>query len=316
MARLEAFYAQPTGPDDRGPTTAQRMSQYALHAPALAHTAGSRALEDAAIAPADVTHLITASCTGFFAPGLDVALIKSLGLSTDVGRLHVGFMGCHAAFNAIAAARAISASDPDACVLVVCVELCSLHFSYGWDPGRLIANALFADGAAGAVVSQKEKLQQIQTVARPGARWSVQSLSSRLLPDSSQAMTWVIGDHGFEMTLASNVPTLIADHLGQWCQGWLGQAGLDIKSVGSWAVHPGGPKVLSAINDALSLPVDALTASRDVLARQGNMSSATILFILEEIRQNHKHQNKTDNTVACIGLGPGLMAEGMLLTPA
>jgi predicted naringenin-chalcone synthase len=300
LESLRQFYPLPVDANDRGPTTAKRMERYAIEAPLLAAEAAANALIDSGIEPRAITHLITASCTGFFAPGLDAALINTLGLARDVKRLHVGFMGCHAAFNALAAARDAVLADPSANVLVCCVELCSLHMAYGWDPGKLVANALFADGAAAVVVGRSSKNQTGDLQLR--------DTSSFLLPGSLDAMAWRIGDHGFEMTLLPSVPQLIRQHLRGWCENWLATHDLQLGDIAGWAIHPGGPKVLSAVAEALDLPPDALRYSRKVLAQHGNMSSATVLFIVEEMAEGI-----ADGPIVAIGLGPGLTAEGMLL---
>jgi predicted naringenin-chalcone synthase len=302
LQSLLEFYPAPASADDRGPTTAARMARYAQAAPPLAHAAATRALADAKSPAKSITHLFTVSCTGFFAPGLDSALINSLGLSRSVRRLHVGFMGCHATFNALAAARAAVRADPAARALVCSVELCSLHFAYGADPGKQIANALFADGAAAVVLGR----------ARAGNAgvWTLRDTSSFLLPESADAMTWTIGDHGFEMTLSPGVPGHIRRHLRSWCQGWLARHDLAISDIRGWAIHPGGPRILDAAAESLGLDQEAMRFSRRVLADHGNMSSATVTFILQEMA------GKVSGPCVAVGLGPGLMAEGMLLTHA
>mgnify|MGYP005848993199 CR=1 FL=1 len=298
---LRQFYPVPTGPDDRGPSTGTRMQRYAAVAPALAHRAAAAAMSDAGVEVEAVTHLITVSCTGFVAPGLDASLIGSLGLSPTVRRLHVGFMGCSAALNALGAAGDAVRADPRATVLVCCVELCSLHYAYGWDPGRMVANALFADGAAAAVLGA--------TGSGGGRGLSLRDTGSFLFPDSLDAMGWTIGDHGFEMTLSPGIPDCIRGHLRGWCEQWLGRHGLRIGDVASWIIHPGGPKVLDAVADALGLEEAALRNSRKVLAGYGNMSSATVLFVLKELVKEGRQAGP------CVGiaLGPGLVAEGVLL---
>jgi predicted naringenin-chalcone synthase len=293
------FYHRATGPGDRGPTTAQRMVRYAMEAPKLAEKSARLALQDAELHAEQITHLITVSCTGFFAPGLDSILIEKLNLPREVQRIHVGFMGCHAAFNALAAARAASAADLQARVLVCCVELCSLHLAYGIDPGKLVANSLFADGSASVVVGP--------SAGRDHGGWHLNDFSSCLLKGSSDAMTWNIGDHGFEMGLSAGVPSIIRDQLFPWCSQWLAKNDLDISDIQGWAIHPGGPKILTAVAEALSLAPKDLRFSRDILSRYGNMSSSTVLFILQ------KMSAIVSGPVVAIGLGPGLMAEGMLL---
>ncbi len=308
LAAARKFYPPATGPDDRGPTTATRLLRYAQEAPRLALAAASRALADAQVEADQITHLITVSCTGFFSPGLDAGLIEELSLPRGVRRLHVGFMGCHAAFNALAAARD-AAAELDARVLVCCVELCSLHLAYGADPGKLVANALFADGAAAAVVGRDPDARESNgrdSTACVGA-CRLDDFSSYLLPDSQDAMTWKIGDHGFEMTLSAGVPEMIRRHLRGWCESWLARHDLKLSDVAGWAIHPGGPKILSAVAEALDLEKRDLRFSRSVLARHGNMSSATVLFILRQM------MGEVSGPCVAIGLGPGLMAEGMLV---
>src|SRR5262249_48320084 len=151
------------------------------------------------------------------------------------------------------------------------VELCSIHFHYQWDPKKLVANALFADGAA-ALIGAPD-------MAAPTDAWRAVATGSYLFPDTSYAMTWDIGDHGFEMSLSTRIPGLIANSLKSWLDTWLGQNGLTLADVGSWAVHPGGPRVLNAVEECLGLPAGCLDTSRAVLADCGNMSSPTVLFI-------------------------------------
>ncbi len=293
------FYPVASGPEDRGPTTGQRMACYEAEAPPLAEAAARRALEDAST-PADaITHLVTVSCTGFFSPGLDAALIDTLGMSRTVQRTHVGFMGCHGALNGLRVA-ASQAGEAGARVLLCAVELCSLHFAYGWSSEMIVANTLFADGAA-AVVGVAA-----QNDATPG--WTVQAQGTFLMPQSGDAMSWRIGDHGFRMTLSVEVPVLIRANLGAWLRGWLKHEGLGLDDVESWAVHPGGPRILDAVEDALALENGALDVSRDVLRGHGNMSSPTVLFVLERLR-------KAGAALPCVALafGPGLVVEAMLV---
>jgi predicted naringenin-chalcone synthase len=285
--------------DDQGPTTAERMDLYAQMAGPLALRAAGEALDSSGLAPEAITHLVTVSCTGFRAPGVDVEIIKGLHLARTVQRTHVGYMGCHGALNALRVANAFVEADPAAAVLVCATELCSLHYHFGWDPQKIIANAIFADGSAAVVGTAPER-------APPGA-WQVRAAGSCLCPDSEDAMTWSVGDHGFEMTLAKSVPALIGKHLRPWLDGWLAGEGLALEEVGSWAIHPGGPRILDAVVDALSLPPAATAVAREVFADHGNMSSPTVLFILERLRR----QDATRPCVA-LGFGPGLMAEGVL----
>ena len=302
LERIRAFYRPRPTPDDRGPTTAQRMAIYAAEAPPLAERAARRALDSAGLAGSRITHLITVTCTGFFAPGLDCELIRRLDLPANVQRLQLGFMGCHGAFNALAAARQIAQADPRARVLICCAELCSLHLAYGFEAQKLVANALFADGAAAAVVGQPGRAG--------GATWQLQDCASLLVPDSADAMTWRIGDHGFAMTLSPRIPDLVRQHIPRWLEDWLRPHGLSPADVPAWAIHPGGPKVLTAVADAVGFPQEQLAPSRQVLSEYGNMSSGTVLFVLEKLMQA-----AAAGPCVALGFGPGLMAEGMLLGP-
>jgi predicted naringenin-chalcone synthase len=290
----------PTGPDcDNGPTAGQRMAHYAEQAPPLAITAAQQALVQAGAAPEAITHLVTVSCTGFRAPGVDMALIAGLGLAPTVARTHIGFMGCHGAINALRVAHAFTEACASSCVLVCAVELCSLHYHYRWDPQKMIANALFADGAA-ALVGTAD-------ATAPADAWRLAATGSCLFGDSAEAMTWTIGDHNFEMTLSKTVPGLIARHLRPWLTGWLEAHELGIEQIVSWAVHPGGPRILAAVEEGLLLNRTALDDSRAVLAARGNMSSPTLLFILDLLRNRC-----APRPCVALGFGPGLVAEAAL----
>jgi predicted naringenin-chalcone synthase len=294
-----SFYRPAEDNEDRGPTTAARLERFAREATPLAMTACRRALDEAASQPGEITHLITVSCTGFFAPGVEFALIKQLGLSPAVARVNVGFMGCHGALNALRAAQAFILAEPSARVLLCCVELCSLHYQYGWDQEQVVANTLFADGAAAVVLSADAE-------HRPQS-WRLAACGSCLLPDSEREMTWRITDHGFAMTLSPHVPDLIRRRLRPWLVEWLDRNGLRVEDIESWAIHPGGPRVIQATLEGLGLPAEASQASSAVLAEHGNMSSATVLFVLRRLQQ-------AGASPPCIALafGPGLTAEAAL----
>jgi predicted naringenin-chalcone synthase len=291
------YYPLAKDKGDRGPTTEQRMVWYEQEAPPLACEAARRALDRTGAGAEEITHLVTVSCTGFFSPGLDALLIRELGMSPAVHRTHVGFMGCHGALNGLRAASAY-ASDPSATVLLCAVELCSLHFAYGWDPEMLVANTLFADGAAALVGRGGE-----------GPGWTVRACGTFLMPDSGEAMSWRIGDHGFRMTLSPQVPERIRQYLAGWLESWLGSHGVALADVRSWAVHPGGPRILDAVEESLGLAPDALGVSREVLRTHGNMSSPTVLFILDRMMREERGR-------PCVALafGPGLVVEAALIT--
>lgn len=293
--RYRQYFFPPAGSGGSAPSTATRMRRYAEEAPILAREAAMRAVVGSAVAAETVTHLVTCSCTGFSSPGFDLALVESLGLSPSVARTHLGFMGCHAAFNAMRVAAAFAASDPKATVLAVSVELCSLHFQYGSRADDVVANSIFADGA-GAFVGRRAD--------RGGDAWRLAAQVSGVLPGSVELMGWTIGDSGFEMTLSSRVPERIAAALPQLLDDLLARRGLSVADVASWAVHPGGPRVLSGVREWLGLGPESLRCSESVLAEHGNMSSATILFILERLVREGAAR-----PCVAMAFGPGLTAE-------
>lgn len=291
------------------PSTAARMAQFARHATPLALAAAGAALADAAVAPAQITHLVTVCCTGFQAPGFDLALIEQLGLAAGVQRTHVGFMGCHGALNGLRVARAFVEADAKAVVLLCAVELCSLHLHYGWDPEKVVANALFADGAGALVATASSGACGGRAAAAHDAQLRLLASGATLIPASQHLMHWQIGDHGFEMGLSPQVPAVVAGQLHPWLMRWLGEQGRDLAEITTWAVHPGGPRILQACASALALTAEQLAPSLAVLREHGNMSSATILFILDRLRRSPAKRGP------CLALafGPGLSAEVALL---
>jgi len=288
-----------------GPTTEQRLDLFAEKSGPLALDASREALAQADVSGHEITHLITVTCSGFAAPGFDFTLIHELPLSPQVARTQVGFMGCHAALNAMRVARAFVAADPKAVVLICCVELCSLHYQYGWDPEQIVANAIFADGAAACVIKSASK-SEISTDNRPLSRLIANG--SIVLPDSGDAMTWRVGDHGFRMTLSARVPGLLSSYLRPWMTEWLARFGLSPEQIVTWAVHPGGPRILNAFAEAMSIPAQALNVSREIMQTHGNMSSPTVLFVVDRLRSRG-----AQGPCVAIGFGPGLVAEAALL---
>lgn len=291
-----------SGARSRGPTTAERMRLYARHAPDLAARACQQALAAAGVPPAGIGHLITVSCTGFDAPGFDIQLFNDVGLAQTTQRMQIGFMGCHGAINGLRAARGLACADPEAHILLCACELCSLHYRFAWDDEGVIGNALFADGAAAAVVSLEQSATPL------GNAWHVVATGSCLIPDSQACMSWRIGDYGFEMRLTSEVPELIERSLRPWLEAWLGQHRLTVPDVDHWIIHPGGPRILDAAERALELTPRRTELSRTVLEEQGNMSSPTVLFVLQRL-----DQMAARGSCVLLGFGPGLMAETCLL---
>ncbi|CCH02640.1 chalcone synthase [Fibrella aestuarina BUZ 2] len=295
------------------PTVGQRMKIYREEAVPLA----IRAIEDclATYLTPDghgfdrqrITHIVTVSCTGLYAPGPDIEIIEALGLPGTTQRLAINFMGCYGAFNGIKAADAIVRSQPDAVVLVVCVELCTLHFQKKTDLDNLLSNALFADGAAAVLIESKPRADRSMRL---------RSFFCDLLPSGKADMAWHITDYGFEMTLTSEVPSVIQQGIGQMLSRLLETSGLTIGDIGSYAMHPGGRRILEVIEGQLGLDNADNRYAYEVLRKFGNMSSATVLFVLKAIWADMEQAAPTDkqtfNILSC-AFGPGLTLESMIL---
>ena len=277
------------------PSTAARMRFFERHAPLLAAQAVDRlALGDTR---ASVTHLIVTCCTGFSAPGLDLQILEHCGLPGTVERTMVGFMGCYAAMNALKLARHIIRSEPHAHVLTVNLELCTLHLQESDNIEQILSFMVFADGCAAALIT-----------ADPHGI-ALDSFHAVLAPQTSALITWNIGESGFDMMLSGRVPAAIHDAL--CTQSTEIMDGASPAAIDLWAVHPGGRSVLDAVERALDLPPDALAASRKVLRDYGNMSSATVMFVLRALLAAPSGQ-----TGCAMAFGPGLVAETMLFHTA
>ena len=275
----------------RFPDTRTRMELYERHAPELAFQ-GVAALDLSE--EERPTHLIVTTCTGLHAPGIDLDLMARLGLSDGVERTVVGFMGCYAAINGLKLAHHIVRSEPTANVLLVNVELCTLHLQETADLEELLSFLIFADGCAASLVS-----------ARP-AGIEILGFDAAVLPDSGGQITWRVGGQGFDMHLSGAVPGTIARGLPGVVDGLRNR--FRVNDLSLWAVHPGGRSVLDAVDEALALPADALAASRAVLRRFGNMSSPTVMFVLQALAG----EAPAGRTGVAMAFGPGLTAESML----
>ncbi|MFD1142044.1 type III polyketide synthase [Larkinella insperata] len=295
----------PNTPDlEPFPTVGQRMDIYRKEALPLALAA----IEDLypigkAVQP---THLITVSCTGMYAPGLDIDLIEALNLPTTLHRTAINFMGCYGAFNALKTADAFVRADPSARVLVVCLELCTLHFQKKTDDDQLLSNALFADGAAAVLIEAQPERQY------PAPAFRMRTFFCDLWPDGKKDMGWIINDHGFEMTLTSDVPTVIQHGIGKALSRLLEHSGLAIQDITHYALHPGGRKILEVIEEQLGIDSHENRFAYEVLRQYGNMSSATVLFVLKAIRNHLLTEPQTGNILSC-AFGPGLTLESMIL---
>jgi predicted naringenin-chalcone synthase len=283
---------EPGGFYDGGflPSTARRMEVYADKAPELALAAIAGLADKVSID--GITHIVVASCTGFVAPGIDQIIIRRLGLSPSIERTLVGFMGCYAAVAALRVAHHIARSDAEARVLVVMVELSTLHLSRKQDIESLLAELQFADGAAAGLVS-----------AEPQGL-ALDDFFCATLPESEELIQWTIGDQGFEMVLSGEVPGRIGTALHDPAMRSAILNGYKAEDV-EWAVHSGGRSILDAVEHGLDLGQGALAASRSVLARFGNMSSATLMFVLSDLMER-----PGETPGVAIAFGPGLAAEG------
>jgi len=282
------------------PGTGDRNRHYAEVSRAASVELARRTLDAApGFDPQHVTHVVTASCTGFYNPGPDYHIIRGLGLSPTVERFNLGFMGCYAAFPALRMAHTICRDNPDAVVLIQCMELCSLHLQLNPDnPETLVAGSLFADGAGGALVSARPP-----ATGQPGYR--IRRLCSTLTPNGEDTMAWDIGNHGYEIVLSGYVPRILGDNIRNTLLPALAQTDWTPDDVDFWCVHPGGKAILDRIADALDLAPHDLDIARDILRRYGNMSSATIFFLLQQgLADPH-----TGPRTAAMAFGPGLTVE-------
>ena len=291
------------GPDRDEPTVASRMTLFKKEALALGISAVKSALDQTNLAPPDFTHLIAVSCTGMYAPGLDIELIEELGFNTNIERTAINFMGCYAAFNALKAANYIVNAEPEAKVMIVCVELCTIHYQDKTDADSLLANALFSDGAAAAIITsgghgptELELLQHYADLSLVG----------------KNEMSWNIGDTGFDMKLSGNVPEVIQQGIKQLTSSLLSELPVSLTDIDFYAIHPGGKRIIEVIEKELNILPESNRPAREVLKSYGNMSSPTILFVIKHIL-NSLSRSDNDKKILCFAFGPGLTMESMLL---
>ena len=283
------FYRRGSFPD-----TSRRMELFEQSAPVLMR----KAVDGLALNEQErlgITHVLVTCCTGLYAPGLDFEIVDHLGLDAGVERTMVGFMGCYAAINALKLARHIVRSDPMAGVLMVNLELCTLHFQETQELEQVLSFLVFADGAAASLITAREQ------------GFALDSFKAVMVPETRGLITWKIRGLGFDMLLSGQVPAELgrALHEGELMAGRDGRDGRD--GIDLWAVHPGGRSILDAVEKGLELPADALAASREVLSCFGNMSSATVMFVLERIMQGAR----PGQSGCAMSFGPGLTAETM-----
>jgi predicted naringenin-chalcone synthase len=361
------------------PTILPRMSEYRKHALPLAKKAIENCFQNVSNTKYEnITHLITVSCTGMYAPGLDIDIVQTMGLNTNVKRTCINFMGCYGAFNALKLADSICIANQNAKVLIVSVELCTLHFQKKISDNNLLSNALFADGAAAVLVegiisrytpqgvylpatdtpqgvylpstdtplgvnmpatdtsqgvympatdtSQGVYMPATDTllgVSQPakytpegvylhGVNLQLKSFYCDLFPEGKNDMAWDIADFGFEMTLTQNVPKIIKEGIGSLFHKLLNESNLTKEQITLYALHPGGKAILEAIESALNLSKIDNKFAYEILANFGNMSSATVLFVLKNLMSQITEADKNKNILSC-AFGPGLTLESMIL---
>lgn len=280
---------------DPFPGTKARMDVFQQTAPDLAALASSMCLDQVGEKAASLTHLILVSCTGMVAPGVELQLMQLLGLGEDVERYCIHFMGCYAAFTGLKLADKIVRAEPKAKVLVVSVELCTLHFQKDYTEDNLLANSIFGDGAAAALVMNSEKGLKIN------------SYLSQVFREGEQDMAWTIGDFGFEMRLSKYIPALLDKGITQLSEIFEQKFGLS--KIQNFAIHPGGKQILQKVQEAFSLKPEVNFHAGEVLRQFGNMSSATILFVLDRMMKDPT----VHGDILSMGFGPGLTLETMHL---
>lgn len=287
------------------PTIEARMTRYMEKAPDLTVAAAQNCLEAAGLKATDVTHFITVSCTGLSAPGLELMAMEKLGIPSNAHRTAVNFMGCYAAIHGLKLANAFANADPTATVLIVCTELCTLHFQNAYEAEGAVSAALFGDGASAALISGN---------AHPAAGFEIQDFYSEVLWQGREEMAWNLSSRGFLMRLSGYVPDLLGADIAPLLSRALERAKATREEIAHWCVHPGGKRILSALEKGLQLAKDDLRYSYEVLRQIGNISSATILFVLKEMWADALAQK--DKKVFGVAFGPGLTMESFILQPA
>lgn len=285
------------------PSLEQRMGWFNKTAPALSVSAVEKCIDEK-INKDEITHLITVSCTGMSAPGLDLQVMELMGLPKNIFRTSVNFMGCYAAIHALKLADAFCQNDNDAKVIIVCTELCTLHFQKENTTDNIASSLLFGDGSAAVLVANNSS-------ALPGI--GIKNFYSEVGFNGKEHMSWQLSSSGFLMQLSGYIPELIEQDFNHLLQNALKNAGVKQEEISHWCIHPGGKRILEAIAKTASISSEDLKFSYRVLSDFGNMSSPTILFVLKEIMQSL--QNKKDKKANIFGaaFGPGLTMETFIL---
>ncbi len=288
------------------PSTAQRGEVFKNNALPLSVLAIENALKDIPdFQLTSITHLITVSCTGMYAPGLDIEIVEQLQLNPSVERTCINFMGCYGAFNAIKIADYICTAQTNAHVLIVDVELCTIHFQKENTLDNWLSNSLFADGAAALLVQNKEFANE--------SIFEIKSFYTQLISKARNEMAWKIGNHGYEMMLTNQVAKQIKAEIKNVAHKLLNKINLGLDDIGQFAIHPGGRRILEVCDEVFNLSTAQNSHAYHTLKNFGNMSSATILFVLKELSIQLKMANKSEQIMS-FAFGPGLTFESMLLS--
>jgi prepilin-type processing-associated H-X9-DG protein len=299
-----SFYSNSRGLEPF-PATHARLEIFRKHALALSARSVERCFAKVAdVMPESITHLVVVSCTGMYAPGLDIDLIHLLKLRKDIQRTCINFMGCYAAFNALKLADSFCHASSEARVLVVCTELCSIHFQKEKTEDNLLANALFADGSATLLVEGRK---------RSGLNLRPVAFYCDVATEGENDMAWTVGNMGFEMKLSAYVPEIIRQGIGELTSRLLARISSELSDIKYFAIHPGGKKILEVIEKELGLTREQNQDAYEVLRRYGNMSSPTVLFVLGQLcsRLNGVDDGKK---ILSFAFGPGLTLESMVLS--
>jgi predicted naringenin-chalcone synthase len=289
-------------------TVADRMKLFEQYAPGLCKKAAEECFATLpTVNKKDITHIVTFSCTGMSAPGLDIHLIEQLGLQRNIERTCINFMGCYAAINALKSAYHIARSQPDAVVLIAGAELCSLHYRRSNDTNQLVANALFSDGAAAAIISAKHIEKHNNEL-----NLSLKDFYAEFEQSASEEMVWRIGNNGFDLRLTPEVPIVVKDNIKALADKLFLKTGLKKEDIHHYALHPGGMKILEACEEALNITKEQNEISYSVLNDYGNMSSTTILFVLKRYLAKLTTNDINQNILAC-AFGPGISMESMIV---
>ncbi len=305
ISNIDDFFSSKPDGSISTPTTAERNRIFTENAKKMYVNLARGAILECQNSDFDqITHIITVSCTGFFNPGPDIEIIKKLNLNPGIHRFNIGFMGCYAAIPALKMAYSLCLSEPNATVLIVAVELCTLHAQIKDDLDSILSAALFADGGAAAIVSAKKPLPTQKPLR-------IESFESSIIENTESHMAWTIGDNGFDMTLSHYIPEIIESNISKIIEPIMKKNRCSITDIDHWAIHPGGKAILDKIQTSLNL-TEKLTDSRSILAQYGNMSSPTILFVLNKIRSNKTI--RANESVMTMAFGPGLAVETAFLT--